>query len=41
MSLINKGWCGTFFACEVWCVVDDSSIGASSEQTEVRVVVNF
>ena len=25
MGLINKGWYGIVFACEVWCVADDQT----------------
>ena len=36
MDLINKGWDGMFFACEVWCVADVSSISPSLEQKIVQ-----
>ena len=29
-----------FFACGIWCVADVSSVGTSSEQTEVWCVVD-
>ena len=35
MALINKGWYGMFFTCEIWCIADVSSVSPSSEQTLV------
>ena len=29
MGLIKKGWYGMFFACEVWCIADVSSVSLS------------
>ena len=26
MGFINKGWYGMFFACDVWCTADVSSV---------------
>ena len=34
MGLINKGLYGMFFACEIWCLADVSSVSASSEQVQ-------
>ena len=36
--LINKGWCGMFFAGEDWCIADVSSDSLSSEQTILQFV---
>ena len=38
MGLTNKGSCGMFVACGIWCLADVSSVSPSSEQTVLHVI---
>ena len=40
MDLINKGLYGVFFACEVWCIADVSSVSPSLEQSHLSILSN-